>query len=357
MKSIAFFITSHGYGHAARAAGIMTALRKIVPAIRFEIFTTVPRVFFETSVGSEFGFHEILTDIGLIQSTPTQEDIPATLNALAKLYPFNRTSVTNLAQTIANLKCSLVVCDISPLGIVVAREAGVPSVLVENFRWDWIYENYQKYDDRFTKHIDYLRDIFESVDHLIQSEPVCVRHRADLTTLPISRRPRKERLETRTSLGIPPDDQVVYISMGGSSWDASFLKDLQGYVRHAFIISGGNVSPHRLGNLLFLDINTYMPDVLASCDAVICKVGYSTLAETYYAGIPFGYVSREQFQESKILEEYIRTDMQGMKIIQDDFFSGEFIHHIDEILSLPRIERDHEVNGAFSAAWFINDLL
>jgi hypothetical protein len=47
---IAFFISPHGYGHAARAAGIMEALSGLDPLIRFELFTMVPRWFFADSL-------------------------------------------------------------------------------------------------------------------------------------------------------------------------------------------------------------------------------------------------------------------------------------------------------------------
>lgn len=357
MKSIAYFITSHGYGHAARAAGVMAAMRQIDPAIRFEIFTTIPQIFFETSVGSNLGYHEVLNDVGLVQDTPTQENVPATLDALGKMYPFDGEMVLQLSETTMLLNCSVAACDISPLGIAVAQKAGIPSILIENFRWNWIYQNYQKFDNRFTTHIHYLRGIFESADYFIQTEPVCVRHNADLTTTPISRLPRTSRTEVRTHLGIQPTDKVIYLSMGGSVWDTSFLKDLEEESKYTFIISGGNMPPQRQGNVLFLDVNSYMPDVLAACDAVICKTGYSTLAEVYYAGIPFGYISRPQFPESQILEEYIESEMQGLKIPEADFFSGEFTHHIDEMLSLPRIERDVSTNGAQTAARFILDIV
>ena len=47
---IACFISHHGYGHAARAAGIMEALSGLDPLIRFELFTMVPRWFFADSL-------------------------------------------------------------------------------------------------------------------------------------------------------------------------------------------------------------------------------------------------------------------------------------------------------------------
>jgi len=39
IKRIAYFISSHGFGHAARAAAVMETLSESNPGVRFEIFT------------------------------------------------------------------------------------------------------------------------------------------------------------------------------------------------------------------------------------------------------------------------------------------------------------------------------
>lgn len=48
----------------------------------------------------------------------------------------------------------------------------------------------------------------------------------------------------------------------------------------------------------------FQPDLIDDCDAVIGKVGYSTLAEVYHTGAPFGYISLPSFVESEVLKEY-----------------------------------------------------
>ena len=135
---IAYFISPHGFGHAARAASVMEALAKIESTLQFEIFTTVPDWFFSQSNSFAFQYHRLETDIGLVQKTPFQEDLPATVQKLKKFLPFNPTRIAAVAEKIRDLKCKLVICDIAPMGIRVAQKAGVPSVLVENVTWDWI---------------------------------------------------------------------------------------------------------------------------------------------------------------------------------------------------------------------------
>ena len=39
MTPLAYFISPHGFGHAARAAAVMSALHTQDPALQFEIFT------------------------------------------------------------------------------------------------------------------------------------------------------------------------------------------------------------------------------------------------------------------------------------------------------------------------------
>ena len=136
-RRIAFFISPHGFGHAARAAAVMAALAEIESSLRFDIFTTVPDWFFDNSNSFGYQYHWLETDIGLVQKTPFQEDLPATLQKLKSFLPFNQSRITEVAEKIKHLKCQLVVCDIAPMGIRVAKEAGVPSVLVE-IEWNWI---------------------------------------------------------------------------------------------------------------------------------------------------------------------------------------------------------------------------
>lgn len=135
-ERIAYFITSHGFGHAARAVSVMSALAEKRPQVAFDIFTTVPEWFFSDSLVAPFTLHAILTDIGLVQQNPFQEDLPETLRCLDAMLPFEEALIENLASQLQRTHCRLVLCDIAPLGIAAALKAGIPSVLVENFTWD-----------------------------------------------------------------------------------------------------------------------------------------------------------------------------------------------------------------------------
>src|SRR5512138_3861696 len=86
-QGIACFVTPHGFGHAARAAAVIEALRGLTPGLHAHLFTTVPRWFFGESLGRGFTRHGLDVDVGLVQRGPLAEDLPATLARLRALYP------------------------------------------------------------------------------------------------------------------------------------------------------------------------------------------------------------------------------------------------------------------------------
>ena len=122
---LAYFISPHGFGHAARAAAVMDAVHAIEPSIHFEIFTTVPQWFFENLPADRYDYHEVLTDVGFVQTTPFRTDLNRTLQALEEFLPFNAAQTENIAGKVSQLGCCAVICDIAPLGIIVARKAGM----------------------------------------------------------------------------------------------------------------------------------------------------------------------------------------------------------------------------------------
>ena len=356
--SIGYFISPHGFGHAERASAVMAAIHDINPSIRFEIFTTIPEWFFLQSLSGPFTYHSLLTDIGLVQETPLREDLAETLRELNDFLPYDGFKIEGPSREVSRTKCRLIICDISPMGIAVAQMSQIPSVLIENFTWDWVYENYVSVDFPVNQHVEYLRKIFNSVNYHIQAEPVCQRRNADLTTTPISRNPRVSPQLMRQRLGIPDGVKVVLITMGGVPEEYKFLTQLTHQNNIYFIIPGGSKSMQVIDNLVLLPRHAdfFHPDIINACDAVVGKLGYSTLAEIYHAGVPYGYIPRSSFKESDILEAFVRNEMNGSAISELQFHEGSWMSLLSEILSLPRIKRN-DPNGAVEAAQFVCKVL
>ena len=358
IKRIAYFVSPHGFGHAARAAAVMETLSEFDPGFQFEIFTTVPSWFFQDSVSAPFTYHHLVTDIGLVQKNAFQADLKDTLRALNDFLPPKPSLIREIAETINALNCVLIICEIAPLGILVAKEARIPSILVENFTWDWIYQQYAVSDKRINRHIDYLQPIFNAVDYHIQTKPVCRRNSADLITAPVSRKIKTHGSKIRIRLGIPADAKMVLITTGGIPQSYGFLEKLNNLPKITFVLPGAGPAMKMVDNLIILPHRSdyYHPDLINAADAVIGKVGYSTLSEIYHGGVPFGYVARSNFRESESMTKFIQSQMPGIALSESEFNSGSWTAKLADLLDLAPVKRDI-ANGSEQISRFIETLL
>jgi UDP-N-acetylglucosamine:LPS N-acetylglucosamine transferase len=355
-RRIAYFISPHGFGHAARAASVMEALAEIESSLQFDIFTTVPDWFFSQSNSFAFQYHWLENDIGLVQKTPFQEDLSATVQKLKEFLPFNQAQIAAAAEKIRHLNCELVICDIAPMGIRVARKAGVPSVLIENFTWDWIYQGYAA--EEFNVFSAYLQPIFAEATYHIQTQPICKPARVDFTAGPASRKIKVPSVQIRQRLRLPDSCKVVMITAGGVPKSYGFIDKLRDQTDTHFIISGASNSENIHKNLILLPENSgyFHPDLINAADALVGKIGYSTIAEIYQAGVPFAYCARARYRESKPLVDFVENHLCGFAIGEAEFQAGDWILRLQDLLALPRIKQDTP-NGADQIAGFISTLL
>ena len=358
LKRIAYFISPHGFGHAARAAAVMEALSEINTAVRFDIFTTVPAWFFKDTLSAPFNYHRLVTDIGLVQKNAFQADLENTLQTLDGFFPAAPSLIAEIAEKISVLKSALIICEIAPMGILVAKEAHIPSILIENFTWDWLYQQYTGSDNRIRRHIDYLQPIFNAVDYHIQTEPVCSRNSAALITAPVSRKIKTTGGEVKMRLGLPVNGKMVLITTGGIAQSYNFLEKLNKFREITFVMPGAGPAMKIVDNLIILPHRSdfYHPDLVNAADGVIGKVGYSTLSEIYHGGVPFGYVARSNFRESEAMVKFIQKHMPGIAVSESEFDRGSWTSKLSDLLDIAPVKRDI-ANGAEEIARFIDDLL
>lgn len=350
---IAYFISSHGFGHASRACAVMEAIWRQSPTAHFTLFTATPGWFFEHSLSQSVDVHDVATDLGLVQENSLQEDLSETLRQLRAWIPFPQPRIRELADAVGDAGSELVICDIAPLGLAVARDCQLPSVLIENFTWDWIYGAYSETEPDFQPSAEYLNRVFESAGHRIQTEPFCQPIPRATQVPPVSRRPRESRNDVRQRLEVPEDARLVMVTMGGIEWDYQGLEDALALVAHRdlsthanragdanvwLLIPGGSPSPCRNGRVVLLPHRSefFHPDLVHAADAVIGKLGYSTIAEVYRAGIPFGYVPRPTFPESPPLEIWVRSNLPCLRIDPQAFAAWQWLDDITPLLALPR---------------------
>ena len=355
--SVACFITSHGFGHATRASAVLQALGKEKERLSLEIFSSLPDWFWKENLSSNIRFrnHQIETDVGLFQKSPFEHDLDETITRLEHFLGFSGKELEDVRRILRQSKCDLILCDISPLGLFLGNELNIPTVLVENFTWDWIYDSYVPEDVRFKPIIEQLKSLFESATLKIQTTPLCKRISGTPLVPPIFRKFRDTPDLTRQKLGLSNDRQYLLISTGGIPQDFAFLDLLKQRKDLCFVVAGNFPQFEQSENLTFLPhrCDFHFPDLVRASSGLVGKLGYGTVAEAWGAGTPLFAVYRENFRESVPLKSFVRKNISNLESTQEDFLAGNWIESLDEFLALDKHPPSSTPNGALEAAALI----
>ena len=352
----ACFISPHGFGHATRTIALLQALQKQVGPLQARLFTVAPQSLF-AHAGVSYRYNQLSTDVGLVQHDAFRTDTGETINRLAELLPFKESLVAHCVECCRSSQ--LILCDISCLGIAVGQAASIPSILVENFTWDWIYRRMvgdSEENDGLRPYIEMFTEYYEKADYRIQTAPVCSPVPCACSCLPMSRKPVMERQLLRDRLAAD-GRKIVLISIGGIPLDFPFIERLRDYSKYLFILAGQHDDRLLCPNIRLLGPSSTLqhPDLINGSDLLICKSGYSTIAECLQTSTPICCIARDGFAESEVLAAYVTSEMNGAVISQTSFLNGDWLADLPLLMSRGR--GPAPANGADQAAAFIASLL
>ncbi len=335
MPTIAYFISSHGYGHAARACAVMERLNALQASSHFLIFTQVPQWFFEDSLPEvHFTYIPTFTDVGFVQKSPFEIDFPGTIRVLRAHLPFPPEEIHRLARELSARNCRAVFSDVPALGLLVAHEAGLPSILIENFTWDWLYRHYAGQRPDFSEFADYLARQYALATLHIKAKPFTFFSAKARTVSPVARYPRHSAEETRRALGIPTAAKAVLISTGGIKTRHRFMDRLKLLKDIYFIIPNDVAQKYTDGNLIVLPHHSefFHPDLVQAADLLVCKSGYSTVAEAYLLHKPLLLITRPDFPESPFIEAFVRENFVHRFVTPQQFTAGQWLEALETLV-------------------------
>ncbi len=327
---IGCFISPHGFGHATRTIALLSALHEIIPDLTARFLTEVPETLFKTCP-FPFTYHRITTDVGLVQKSALTTELQQTVDRLSRFIPVQENVVAECADICRN--CRLIICDISILGILTGKLSGTVSVLVENFTWDWIYRDLAREEPALLPCADYFLKCYRKADYRIQTEPLCRPAAHHLICPPIARKTRLKPAQLTKLLG-RNDRILVLITMGGIPLALPFLDLLSHHPEYLFVLAGQQADVSLSDNVRLISQNSpfHHPDLIAAADLLVCKSGYSTIAECAQTNTPICCVKRDGFAESAVLESWITSRMNGTILDPDDFFTGSWLEQLPALL-------------------------
>ena len=205
--TLVFYISGHGFGHASRDVEILNALHARALEVRLVVRTSAPRWLFDLTLTAPVDWQPRECDTGIVQLDSLRLDLDATL---ARADAFHRALDAHAAEEARFLQSAgadLVVGDIPPLAFAAAHAAGLPSIAVGNFTWDWIYGGYDEAAERCPGLVPRLRAAYA---HAIEALRLPLHGGFDaiknVTDVPfVARRSTRDPLQTRRRFGLPEE--------------------------------------------------------------------------------------------------------------------------------------------------------
>ncbi len=303
-RSIIYYVSGHGFGHATRSAEIIAALNSLAPAVPIFVQTAAPAMIFEEA-DCRCTIEPVSLDVGVVQTDSLTMDIPSTIDACQSLLR-NLPGIVRTEIEIARARnAGLIVSDVAAAPFRISNSLGIPGIAISNFSWDWIYDSWREaYPE-----IEPIRDAFAAdyalCDKLFLlpfSEPLPAFHSTQPMPL-IGRKATLDRSTVRTRLGIDPSVPAVLLSFGGMGLQNGQLRQLESLHPDFLLIAVGD---HRIPGLnltrpALRASGIRYPDLVAACDVVVTKPGYGIVAECAVNRIRMLYTDRGPFREYDVL--------------------------------------------------------
>ena len=121
---------------------MINAFGALRPDQPIHVFTKASRWLLDRTITVPVTIVEQAVDSGAIQRDSLHLDIPATLAAAAQFEAGADDAAVALAREFRARQVQVAVCDAPPMPCTAAHLAGVPAIVLANFTWDWIFEDF-----------------------------------------------------------------------------------------------------------------------------------------------------------------------------------------------------------------------
>jgi hypothetical protein len=356
--SIAFYVSGHGFGHASRQIEIVNALGAMADPPRIVIRSDAARWLFERTVRVPYTLLPGPTDTGVVQIDSLRLDEAATIREAAAFHCRLPELARAEAALLAEHGVRLVISDAPPLACAAAAAADLPSIVISNFTWDWIYEGYPQALPSVPDLVPIVRDAYAQASEgwrlPMWGGFATVPNQRDLPL--VARHARHERDYVLGVLGLPRGVPLVLSSFGGYGVNDLDLARLDCTGEYGIVISGREPEVdlprgvHFADERLLYERELRYEDLVAAVDVVLTKPGYGIISECIANGTAMLYTSRGQFAEYEVLVREMPRYLRCGFIGHDDLFAGRWRRHLDDVLGQPAPPKRPATDGALAAA-------
>jgi hypothetical protein len=361
VASVFFYISGHGFGHASREIEVINTLAPRLPACHIVVRTSVARWIFDRTVRVPFTLVEGPCDTGVVQIDSLHLDPRRTFAEAAAFYHDLPEHIAREADLLRAQDAAFVVSDAPPLACAAARAAGVPSAVLSNFTWDWIYEGYEREAAQAPELLASVRNAYRG-----SAEAWRLPFHGGFATFDritdvplIARHARHDPEDVRRRLKLPAATPLALSSFGGyglSSFDPHRLDCLDTW---CIVMTGRHEAPRLPDGAVFVDErNIYdaglrYEDLVRAADVVVTKPGFGIVAECIANDTAVLYTSRGRFVEYDVMVAEMPRFLRCEYLDLDDLLAGRWRDALERLQRQPPAPEKPRTDGAAVVAELI----
>ncbi|MFT8323230.1 MAG: glycosyltransferase [Bacillus sp. (in: firmicutes)] len=319
MKTIAYYISDYGYGHAARSIAI---IRKLLAADRNLIIIichSFALPFIKKSLSSKrVSYREIQTDIGYILKRdsifPDKDKLLAVYNLFVENWG-DKIQIENKFLSTKNV--NLVISDISPLPFEAAANLNIPSVGLSNFTWYTAYENLIEETllsplKRAYEHMTYFFSLSGNAERNWGKQSVYEFFAREINSKEIENLKRNAYINGKRK-------HIVFLGIG-MKMEQGLLENLPIWDSPdcVFLVSS-NIQVAKQNVISIPSDYTESQNYIAASDLVITKAGWGTVSEAVVKQVPLLLINRESMKEDRNTIEALQNKHLCETIQWEDF--------------------------------------
>lgn len=323
MKHLFVDISSHGFGHLAQVAPILTALCAQLPVLQLTIRCGLPEAKARSRIPGEFSYLEDSSDFGFAMRNAVSIDLAATAERYQALHTTWSKRVDAEVRFLDTQRPDLVLTDVAYLPLAAAARVGLPAMSMCSLNWADLFAHFFGGESWAAPiHAEMLTAYGSAARflRLTPAMPMLALPNAEAVG-PVASLGTQRSSVLRETLRCEENERTVLIAFGGIDHDLR--------VDHWPETPGIRWLLPQTWNIARPDMTAFEPlgfsftDLLASVDAVLTKPGYGTFVEAACAGTPVLYLRRPDWPEQDALIDWLHANARALEVSARDLHHGE----------------------------------
>ena len=325
-SALVFYVSGHGFGHAARSIEVINAILARRPETRIGVRTAAPRWLFDLTIKGKITFSTLETDTGVVQIDALTLDEADSIRRASAFHSDLVTRAASETRVLRELGAGIIVGDIPPLACAVGGASGIPSIALGNFTWDWIYGDYPR--------VRLAPSLLPAIRGAYAKASMALRlpmsggfeSFSNIRDIPfIARHATQTREQVCKTLKLPADKPIVLASFGGYGLPGLDTDALAKFKKYTVVTTANlpigrarkeTPTAERKGSFISVneeamyDAGVRYEDLVGAAEVVVTKPGYGIVSECLANGTALVYTERGVFPEYDVfvreMPKYVR---------------------------------------------------